>query len=852
MVSVTPDLLFFNLLDEKNNVKKYTSIPAQKQGVIPITPQSSFQINNDNIQFNGNVKLDPENAEDGLVLTCDEDGVGKWEADTSSGNVTGPASSIQFNIPQFADNTGKLLSDSSLAQSLIGNVFYTGIPTMPTTGEICIFDDIDGFKIKNSGVQFPLVAGSSGQVLTLTGTGNTSQWNSNSGGDVSSNTTTTTVNRLALFSNSGGKLIKESSLITDTGGALAGLTQLNVDNLQLNTNLLTTTSGNLELDSNTNFVDINSDVQISGDLTVTGTTTTTESENVLIDANYLNNNTNYITTVAQTGGLTVRYLPTATNDTQNGNFTAGIPAVSNPTLITTGSATFASSDIIAIDSAVNNSNNGLYEVDSHSGTTLTIRGIGTVGTIENFTNNQFVADATLGATIRKVNVSIIRADTSGDWETGKGDSTGITYNTISTGGGGGGDVTGPASSADNSIVVFNSTTGKIIKETGGLSTITSTTSGGLGTFELKNDSVRIMFSDPSNSNVSIGYHAGNAWNPASTNRCTAIGSDSQPNNIDCIDCVSIGRQSLFSLQTGGSDNIAIGNVSMASKTSGSYCTAIGTNSQQLNQGSNTTSLGFFSLVNSTNSSECVALGVNSCQASTGGDSNTCIGFNSSKNCDGSNNTIIGRGAASAYTGTESQNIVLGLQSGVIGDNLKIRIGNNQTNTFIKGIHGVIPTLSTETVIIDSNGEMGSIRTGAVQRSRSTSISTTGSYTNVTFTDTDIETNTDLLSASGSTDIEVERDGLIEVSFQAICDPPNDDEVVFNARIQLNGSAATVGTITQNIYQAASDKEDWSMIHRTILLECSTGDTLTVQIRDQSGGAITLKGGSIIFTAKYLG
>ena len=55
-----------------------------------------------------------------------------------------------------------------------------------------------------------------------------------------------------------------------------------------------------------------------------------------------------------------------------------------------------------------------------------------------------------------------------------------------------------------------------------------------------------------------------------------------------------------------------------------------------------------------------------------------------------------------------------------------------------------------------------------------------------------------------------------------------------------------------MYLGASDKEDWSMIHRTILLVCSAGDVLTVQVRDQSGGSIELKGNSIIFIAKYLG
>ena len=147
---------------------------------------------------------------------------------------------------------------------------------------------------------------------------------------------------------------------------------------------------------------------------------------------------------------------------------------------------------------------------------------------------------------------------------------------------------------------------------------------------------------------------------------------------------------------------------------------------------------------------------------------------------------------------------------------------------------------------------GSSTYGAVQMRRTSNLYTTGSYVDVTFNATDIETNTNLLSTAATTSIDVEADGLIEVSFQCICDPPTDDEVVFGARIRKNSTTATGGDITCNIYQGASDKEDWGMIHRTILLKCWEGDVLTVQVRDTSGAQIRITGNSIIFTAKYLG
>ena len=88
-------------------------------------------------------------------------------------------------------------------------------------------------------------------------------------------------------------------------------------------NEISTTSGDLELNSFTNLVKITGDAKIIGNLTMQGTILNTQSENVLLSSNYLHNNTNYITGAPQTGGITVRYDPTTTTDTVNGNFTIG-------------------------------------------------------------------------------------------------------------------------------------------------------------------------------------------------------------------------------------------------------------------------------------------------------------------------------------------------------------------------------------------------------------------------------------------------------------------------------------------------------------------------------------------------
>jgi len=194
---------------------------------------------------------------------------------------------------------------------------------------------------------------------------------------------------------------------------------MNIGNATTNPDFQFLGSGTLDVDGN---------VVIDGDLLVNGTTTTVHSENVNIDDNYLFENQAYTTAVAQTGGVVVNYLPTATatDTTGAGVFTPGVAATSNPT-VTVSSSVFSASDIIMIDGSTNGSNDGLFEVLSDAAGTLTIRGIGTTGVVEDFSNNQFTAMTDTTVTITKVTVSVIRCGTDGAWEVGSGAVTGITY-----------------------------------------------------------------------------------------------------------------------------------------------------------------------------------------------------------------------------------------------------------------------------------------------------------------------------------------------------------------------------------------------------------------------------------------
>jgi len=156
-----------------------------------------------------------------------------------------------------------------------------------------------------------------------------------------------------------------------------------------------------------------------------------------VGENHIEVNHGYTTVAEKHGGLIVNYLPTAITDTVNGDFTAGVAATSNPTVITTGSATFDEVGLpgvglfIQISDAAESDNNGIFEVLSHVGTTLTIRGVGTDDILAEFTQRQFTTDvSTPAGTITAVNVSVMAAYTNGTWATGKDLHNDIVFNEV--------------------------------------------------------------------------------------------------------------------------------------------------------------------------------------------------------------------------------------------------------------------------------------------------------------------------------------------------------------------------------------------------------------------------------------
>lgn len=179
----------------------------------------------------------------------------------------------------------------------------------------------------------------------------------------------------------------------------------------------------------------NGNTTIAGNLVVQGEITGIVTDDMIVKDNYEQLNVGYETVAAVTGGLAVNYLPTATNDTVSGQFVAGVDGVSDPTVGTTGAATFSQGDIIQISGSTDNQNDGFFEVHGHAANVLTIRGIGLNATVEPFSRNQFIAENPGAGTIRKVTVSAIRTGTDGKWEAGSGSTTGITYTDFALSGG---------------------------------------------------------------------------------------------------------------------------------------------------------------------------------------------------------------------------------------------------------------------------------------------------------------------------------------------------------------------------------------------------------------------------------
>ena len=178
----------------------------------------------------------------------------------------------------------------------------------------------------------------------------------------------------------------------------------------------------------------------------------------------------------------------------------------------------------------------------------------------------------------------------------------------------------------------------------------------------------------------------------------------------------------------GSNNTAIGSLTLNNNTFGSDNTAIGAQALEDNDGNNNTAIGVQALQNNGIGNENTATGVDALFYNTSGSSNNAIGNEALlNNTTGNSNTAIGFNALESNS-TGSNNIALGVQAGinvsgnnnidignagVAGESSRIRIGTKpaQKATFIAGISGVTVANGVG-VIVNTQGQLGTVVSSA--------------------------------------------------------------------------------------------------------------------------------------------
>ena len=239
-------------------------------------------------------------------------------------------------------------------------------------------------------------------------------------------------------------LILQDVVVTNGKGlkSAAGATSDDIaitlaDNAGLSTLQIKDLAGN-----NVTVVDSDGNMDISGNLSVTGTIISRDEERVLVADNFLDINFGHVSTTALSGGIAVNYKSTAAGTNKSINtatntitFTA-VAGADRPKLVAaTGSAiaanTYAANDIVQIAGTTNAENDGFYVVQTNA-VAGTIEFLSTVKTTPdsiNFkpaqVNFDSGAQSSGTVTISKVEVTVLQVKVSnGTWETATGDEDG--------------------------------------------------------------------------------------------------------------------------------------------------------------------------------------------------------------------------------------------------------------------------------------------------------------------------------------------------------------------------------------------------------------------------------------------
>jgi hypothetical protein len=245
---------------------------------------------------------------------------------------------------------------------------------------------------------------------------------------------------------------------------------------------------------------------------------------------------------------------------------------------------------------------------------------------------------------------------------------------------------------DTGTGIFSSGIGALNFATGGVNRLTLRPDGDLELPGSIRKNGTLFFHNLGNLNTGAGLSALAAIDvnsPSTAFENTATGAFALSNNAIAGANTANGAYALLS-NTNGSANTAVGDTAMYKNIVGHRNTAIGASALFYNYiGANNTASGMGALEHNVNGSD-----------------NTANGYVALVDATGSKNTALGSQAGFNLT-NGSNNIMIGNQ-GVAADDSVIRIGDIQTKVFVAGISGVTTGGAAIPVVIDSNGQLGTV------------------------------------------------------------------------------------------------------------------------------------------------
>jgi len=174
-------------------------------------------------------------------------------------------------------------------------------------------------------------------------------------------------------------------------------------------------------------------VNLDGALVVSGDITSVDAVTLSVaDSAILLNSGYKIPSVPKACYICNMYQPTANVASVNGNFTPGVLATSDATVETNNGYTFTAGQIVQVEGANEEENDGLYEVKSYTNPTLTLKGQLTANTFPFFSTN-VISDTVIAGEIRVMEVSSIRNESAaGEWEKSNvsSDTASLTFSEI--------------------------------------------------------------------------------------------------------------------------------------------------------------------------------------------------------------------------------------------------------------------------------------------------------------------------------------------------------------------------------------------------------------------------------------